>query len=133
MFEHDLARPMRRIYGKDRDLQTVLRARGEQPAQAVRELMEEIELQVPNYRLMIRNVQAPVNLEGEEFAPLAVPTDVGAVVEKTAVRYETLARDSGKTLNWRMELSAENRIVNTDPETLEYIVVNLGRQRSEAR
>ena len=37
--EHDLGWPMSRIYGKERELQAVLRASGEQPAQAVRELM----------------------------------------------------------------------------------------------
>ena len=39
MFEHDLGWPMSRIYGKERELQAVLRASGEQPAQAGRELM----------------------------------------------------------------------------------------------
>ena len=125
VFEHDLGRPMRRIYGKERELQAVLRASGEQPAQAVRELMEEIERQVPNYRLMLRNVQALVNLEDEDFAPLSVPTDAGAVVEKTAVRYESVARDCGKALTWWTELSAGKRMVNTDPEALEHIVANL--------
>ena len=39
VFEHDLGWPMSRIYGKERELQAVLRASGEQPAQAGRELM----------------------------------------------------------------------------------------------
>ena len=55
---------------------------------------------MPNYRLMLQNVQALVNLGDENFAPLSVPTDVRAVLEETAVRYETVARDSGKTLDW---------------------------------
>ena len=63
--------------------------------------------------------------EDENFAPLSVPTDVRAVLEETAVRYETVARDSGKTLDWWTEPSAGNRMVNTDPEALEYIVANL--------
>ena len=80
---------------------------------------------MPNYRLMLQNVQAPVNLEDENFAPLSVPTDVRAVLEETAVRYEIVARDSGKTLDWWMGPSAGNRMVNPDPEALEYIVANL--------
>ena len=125
VFDHDLGRPMRRIYGKERELQAILKASGELPAQAVRELMEEIERQVPNYRLMLQNVRALVNMEDEEFAALTVPTHASAVVEKTAVRYESVARDSGKTLTWWTEPSAENRMVSTDPEALEHIVANL--------
>ena len=124
VFDHDLGRPMRRIYGKERALEAILRASGHQPIGAVTELMEEIERQVPNYRLMLQNVQAMVNLEETDAVRVVIPTDIEAVVENASTRYAGVARDIGKALGWVSE-NDEPHMISTNPNAVEHILANL--------
>lgn len=124
VFDHDLGRPMRRIYGKKRDLDVIIKTTGHEPIGAVTELIEEIEHQVPNYRLMLQNVQAMVNLEDTDARAMVIPTDAANVVGKTSDRYSSVARDAGKTLTW-WEEDQETHMVSTDPNAMEHIIANL--------
>lgn len=120
----DLDRPMRRISGKNRELQAALKAGARQPAEPLRELMQEIERQAPNYKLALRNIRSLVNLENGETRPRTTAVDVPATLEKTAARYETAAREQNKLLSRRTRLQGQP-MARTSPEALESIAANL--------
>ena len=66
LFDHDLGRPIRRISGKERELRAVLKFAGADTDPNVQALLDEIEMQTPNFRLMMSNIQVLVQLEGPD-------------------------------------------------------------------
>ena len=124
MVDHDLGRPMRRIAGKERELRAALRAAGGADNPEVQELLDEIERQVPNFRLMLSNIQVLVQLESPGGPPPAAPVEPAAVVRGIADRYVPVAAESGKAVTWWAE-PADFGMVASDAHAIEHIVANL--------
>lgn len=122
--DHDLGRPLRRIAGKERELRAALRAAGGPDNPEVRELLDEIERQVPNFRLMLSNIQALVRLESPGGPLPAAPVEPAAVVRRIADRYVPVAAELGKAVTWWAE-PAEFGMVSSDAHAIEHIVANL--------
>lgn len=124
LFDHDLGRPLRRIAGKERELRVAMRASGEASASEVLDLLDEIERQTVNYRLMLSNIQVLVYLESPEPPPPTGPVEPSEVVRRIADRYFPVATESGKELSWWAE-PQEFGIVSSDSHAIEHIVANL--------
>ncbi|MFQ5860030.1 MAG: sensor histidine kinase [Dehalococcoidia bacterium] len=124
LFDHDLARPLRQILGKERELSAVLRASGAEIDPPIRELLDEIERQVPNFRLMISNIQVLVQLEAPKAPPRLQAVEPSEVVRRIVDRYATVAAESHKEITWWAE-PAEFGIVYSDSSAIEHIVANL--------
>lgn len=124
LFDHDLGRPLRRIAGKERELRVAMRASGEPSASEVLDLLDEIERQTLNYRLMLSNIQVLVYLESPEPPPPTGPVEPSEVVRRIADRYFPVAAESGKELSWWAE-PQDFGIVSSDSHAIEHIVTNL--------
>ena len=124
LFDHDLGRPLRRIAGKERELRVAMRTSGETSASEVLELLDEIERQTVNYRLMLSNIQVLVYLESPEPPPPTGPVEPAEVVRRIADRYFPVAAEAGKELTWWAE-PPEFGIVSSDSHAIEHIVANL--------
>lgn len=123
-FAHDMGRPLRRILGKQREVRALLRETGESTPRMVTELLDEIEQQAPNFRLMIENVRVLVDLEDEEARPAVEPVDVAGVIRNIADRYLPIARERDLELVWWCE-PAEFGLVYGDASALDHVVTNL--------
>lgn len=124
LFHHDLSRPLTRILGRERELRAVLQASGEEMDHAVTELLDEIEGQVPDFRLMMSNIQVLVQLEARD-APAALQTvEPAELIRKIVDRYGPVAASSGKEITWWAEPS-EFGIVYADSSSIEHVVTNL--------
>ena len=124
LFDHDLGRPLRRVLGKERELRAILESSGPQPDPRVLDLLDEIERQTPNFRLMLSNIQVLVQLEGPNGAVPRQPVEPSGVVRKIVDRYATIAAEANKEITWWAE-PGEFGIVNSDSSTIEHIVTNL--------
>ena len=62
LFNHDLGRPLLRILGKERELRAIFESSSTGNDPAVKELLDEIESQAPNFRPMMFNIQVRVQL-----------------------------------------------------------------------
>ncbi len=124
LFDHDLGRPLRRIAGKERELRIAMRTSGEPSASEVLELLDEIERQTLNYRLMLSNIQVLVYLESPEPPPPTGPVEPSEVVRRIADRYFPVAAEAGKELTWWAE-PPDFGIVSSDSHAIEHIVANL--------
>ena len=124
LFDHDLGRPMRRVLGKERELRAILESSGNSVDPHVMELLDEIERQTPNFRLMMSNIQVLVQMEGPDVEPQHQPVEPSEVVRKIVDRYVTVAADANKEITWWAEPS-EFGIVLSDSSTMEHIVTNL--------
>ena len=124
VFDHDLGRPLRRIAGKERELRAALRASGQPCDPAVADLLDEIERQTPNFRLMLSNIQVLVQLEAPGGAPPSAPVEPAEVVRRIADRYIPVAAETGKAITWWAE-PAEFGMVSSDAHAIEHIVTNL--------
>ena len=124
VFDHDLGRPLRRIAGKERELRAALQAAGEPENPAVRELLDEIERQTPNFRLMLSNIQVLVQLQAPGAAPAAAPVEPSEVVRRIADRYTPVAAEADKEITWWAE-PADFGMVASDSHAIEHIVTNL--------
>ena len=121
IFHHDLGRPLQRILGKERELRTLLQT-NEYPA--IKELLDEIEGQAPNFRLMMSNIQVLVQLEASD-APLQLhPVEPAEVVRRIIDRYYFVAAGQDKQLTWWSE-PPEFGLVYGDSAAIEHIVTNL--------
>ena len=124
VFHHDLGRPLRRILGKERELRTLLQTTEANEYPAVKELLDEIEGQAPNFRLMMSNVQVLVQLEAPD-APLQLqPVEPAEVVRRIIDRYNFVAAEQDKQITWWSEPS-EFGLVYCDSAAIEHIVTNL--------
>ena len=124
LFDHDLGRPLRRIVGKERELRIAMRTSSEPSASEVLELLDEIERQTLNYRLMLSNIQVLVYLESPESSPPTGPVEPSEVVRRIADRYFPVAAEAGKELTWWAE-PPDFGIVSSDSHAIEHIVTNL--------
>ena len=124
LFQHDLGRPLRRILGRERELRAVLDSSGAAADPATLELLNEIERQAPNFRLMLSNIQVLVQLEASGEPPNAEPIEPSELVRKIVDRYTALATESQKEISWWAEPS-EFGIVHSDSSALEHVVTNL--------
>ena len=124
LFDHDLARPLRRILGKERELRAVLHAAGDVGSADVKELLDEIERQAPSFRLMISNIRVLVQLEGPSTPERAEAVELAEVVRKIVDRYTPVAAEAAKEITWWSE-PYEFGIVYCDSSAIEHIVVNL--------
>lgn len=124
LFQHDLGRPLRRILGKERELRAILDSSGAGADPAFMELLNEIERQAPNFRLMLSNIQVLVQLEASDTPLRSEPIEPSEVVRKIIDRYTSLATESQKEISWWAEPS-EFGIVYSDSSALEHVVTNL--------
>ena len=124
LFQHDLGRPLRRILGKERELRAILDSSGAGADPAFMELLNEIERQAPNFRLMLSNIQVLVQLEASDTPLRSEPIEPSEVVRKIIDQYTSLATESQKEISWWAEPS-EFGIVYSDSSALEHVVTNL--------
>ena len=124
VFHHDLGRPLSRIVGKERELRAALEARPEAIDPAVADLLDEIERQGPNFRLMMSNLQVLIQLEAEPAPVRDDAVEPAEVVRKIVERYNAVAGEMGKQITWWSE-PAEFGIVYSDSSAIEHIVTNL--------
>ena len=124
LFDHDLGRPLRRIAGKERELRAVMRAAPGVVDPGVKDLLDEIERQTPNFRLMMSNIQVLIQLESPETDDRLQPVEPAEVVRRIADRYVAVASEAGKEITWWSE-PAELGLVYANTNAIEHIVTNL--------
>ena len=123
-FGHDLGRPLRRILGKQRELRTRLEASGRTTDADVLALLDEIEQQAPNFRLMMSNIQVLVELEDATSSPEVYPVAPAHIVRNIANRYSAIARDQGVEVAWWSE-PEEFGVEHSAGGAIDHIVTNL--------
>ena len=124
LFHHDLGRPLRRILGKERELRALLKTSESELYPQVRELLDEIEGQVPSFRLMMSNIQVLVELEAPTVPVHMQPMEPSQVIRKIVDRYNPVAAEAHKEITWWAE-PAEFGIIYSDGSAIEHIVANL--------
>ena len=124
LFDHDLGRPLRRIAGKERELRAVMQAAPGVMDSGVKDLLDEIERQTPNFRLMMSNIQILIQLESPENDEQLQPVEPAEVIRRIADRYTTVASEAGKEISWWSE-PAELGLVYANTNAIEHIVTNL--------
>ena len=123
-FAHDMGRPLRRILGKQREARALLNETGKVTPHMVSELLDEIENQAPNFRLMIENVRVLVDLEDDTAAPAIDPVDAAAIVRNVSDRYTPIARERGLELVWWSD-PIEFGLIYGDGSALDHVITNL--------
>ena len=123
-FAHDMGRPLRRILGKQREARAVLNETGKVTPHMVAELLDEIENQAPNFRLMIENVRVLVDLEDDTAAPAVDPVDAAAIIRNVSDRYTPIARERGLELVWWSDPS-DFGLIYGDGSALDHVITNL--------
>jgi len=124
LFDHDLGRPLRRIAGKERELRAVMQASHETADAGVIDLLDEIERQTPNFRLMMSNIQVLIQLESPDYDEELQPVEPTEVVRRIADLYTAVAAEAGKEITWWSEPS-ELGLVYANSSAIEHIVTNL--------
>ena len=124
LFHHDLGRPLRRILGKERELRTALRFSESKVDSAVMQLLDDIECQVPDFRLMMSNIQVLIQLEAPDSSEPPEAVEPKELVRKIVDGYDTLAADSQKEIAWWSE-PQEFGIVYSHGSAIDHIVTNL--------
>ncbi len=124
LFYHDLGRPLSRILGKERELRSLLLATESDLYPQVKSLLDEIENQAPNFRLMMSNVQVLVQMEAPDSPITLQPVEPAEVVRRIVDRYTIVAADSRKAITWWADPS-DFGIVYSDSSAIEHIVTNL--------
>ena len=123
-FDHDLGRPLRRIAGRERELRAAIRASGDPPDPEVMELLDEIERQAVNYRLMLSNIQVLVQSEAPGEALDMSPVESAEVVRRIVERYVPVALEVGKEISWWAE-PPDFGMVSSNSHAIEHVVANL--------
>lgn len=124
LFDHDLGRPLRRIIGKERELRAVMQANPVTADAGVIDLLDEIERQTPNFRLMMSNIQVLIQLESPESGDEVQPVEPNEVIRRIADRYTPVAAEAGKEITWWSEPSVLG-LVYANTNAIEHIVTNL--------
>jgi signal transduction histidine kinase len=124
LFDHDLGRPLRRIAGKERELRAVMQANPGTADAGVIDLLDEIERQTPNFRLMMSNIQVLIQLESPESDDELLPVEPNELIRRIADRYTPVAAEAGKEITWWSEPS-ELGLVYANTNAIEHIVTNL--------
>lgn len=123
-FGHDLGRPLRRILGKQRELRARLEASDRTADDDVIALLDEIEQQAPNFRLMMSNIQVLVELEDATSSPEVYPVAPAAIVRNIANRYSAIARELDVEVAWWSE-PEEFGVEQSAGGAIDHIVTNL--------
>ena len=105
LFDHDLGRPLRRIAGKERELRAVMQAAPGEADAGVIDLLDEIERQTPNFRLMMSNIQVLIQLESPDHNEQLQPVEPTEVIRRIADLYTAVATEAGKEITWWSEPS----------------------------
>ena len=124
LFDHDLGRPLRRIIGKERELRAVMQANPGAADAGVIDLLDEIERQTPNFRLMMSNIQVLIQLESPESEDEVQPVEPTEVIRRIADRYTPVAAEADKEITWWSEPS-ELGLVYANSNAIDHIVTNL--------
>ena len=124
LFHHDLGRPLSRILGRERELRAILEFSGAETDIAVKDLLDEIEEQAANFRLMMANIQVLVQLEEPNWSDPLETVEPNQVVRRIIDRYTTVSSDSQKEISWWAE-PTEFGIVFSSGSSIEHIVTNL--------
>ena len=124
LFHHDLGRPIARIVGKERQLRDALHQSEADLDPSVAELLAEIEVQAPSFRLMMSNIQVLVQLEGPAPEPQVQSIEPTEIVRRIALRYMPITVEAGKQLSWWSEPD-ELGIFRADASAIDHIVTNL--------
>jgi signal transduction histidine kinase len=124
LFDHDLGRPLRRIAGKERELRAVLQAAPGEADAGVVDLLDEIERQTPNFRLMMSNIQVLIQLESPDIEESLQPVEPSEIVRRIADLYTAVAAEAGKEITWWSE-PTEMGLVYANSNAIEHIVTNL--------
>ena len=124
LFDHDLGRPLRRIAGKERELRAIMQANPGTADPGVIDLLDEIERQTPNFRLMMSNIQVLIQLESPESEDEVQPVEPNEVIRRITDRYTPVAAEAGKEITWWSEPS-ELGLVYANANAIEHIVTNL--------
>ena len=124
LFDHDLGRPMRRVLGKERELRFRIQSSGAVFDPVIQELLDEIERQTSNFRLMMSNIQVLVQLEAPDGPARPQPVEPSQVIRNIVDRYTSSGADPHKEITWWAEPS-EFGIVYSDSSAIEHIVTNL--------
>ena len=123
-FDHDLGRPLRRITGRQRELRAALRASGREAEPEIMELLDEIERQAVNYRLMLSNIQVLVQSEAPGEPLAKTPVEPAEVLRRIVERYVPVALEINKEISWWAE-PQDFGMVSTNSHAIEHIVANL--------
>ena len=124
LFDHDLGRPLRRIAGKERELRAIMQANPGTADPGVIDLLDEIERQTPNFRLMMSNIQVLIQLESPESEDEVQPVEPNEVIRRITDRYTPVAAEAGKEITWWSEPS-ELGLVYANTNAIDHIVTNL--------
>ena len=124
LFQHDLGRPFTRIVARERELRALLANAEELDKSAVMELLDEIERQSPNFRLMLSNIQVLVHLEAPDPVTEPRPVEPSEVVRRIVDRYVPVAAEGNKDITWWSE-PEQFGIVYSDTSAIEHIATNL--------
>jgi len=124
LFDHDLGRPMRRVLGKERELRFRIQSSGTGIDPVIQELLDEIERQTTNFRLMMSNIQVLVQLEAPGGPARPQPVEPSQVIRNIIDRYASSGSDPHKEITWWAE-PPEFGIVYSDSSAIEHIVTNL--------
>jgi signal transduction histidine kinase len=124
MFHHDLGRPLSRILGKERELRASLKYNNVEESEGTIDLLDEIERQVPNFRLMMSNIQALIQLELPKTSSEIQPVEPEAIIRKIIDRYTPIAKETGKEITWWSDPQSFG-VVSSNSAAIEHIVTNL--------
>ncbi len=124
LFQHDLGRPLRRILGKEREVRSTIDFSDRELYQGVVELLDEIEGQAPNFRLMMSNVQVLIQMETPVEDLALEPVEPLEIVRRIVDRYTFVATDGNKEITWWSDPD-DFGIVYCDASAIEHIVTNV--------
>ena len=124
LFQHDLGRPLRRILGKEREVRSTIDLSNRELYGDVVELLDEIEGQAPNFRLMMSNVQVLIQMETPVEDLLLEPEEPLEIVRRIVDRYTFAATDGNKEITWWSDPD-DFGIVYCDASAIEHIVTNV--------
>ena len=123
-FDHDLGRPLRRITGRQRELRAALLASGQTVGPDTMGLLDEIERQAVNYRLMLSNIQVLVQSEAPGGPLVMTPVEPAEVVRRIVERYIPVALEVNKDISWWAD-PLEFGMVVSNSHAMEHVVANL--------
>ena len=124
LFQHDLGRPLRRILGKEREVRATIDLSNQELYGDVVELLDEIEGQAPNFRLMMSNVQVLIQMETPVQGLVLEPVEPLEIVRRIVDRYTFAATDGNKEITWWSDPD-DFGIVYCDASAIEHIITNV--------
>ena len=124
LFQHDLGRPLRRILGKEREVRATIDLSNQEVYGDVLELLDEIEGQAPNFRLMMSNVQVLIEMETPAEDLVLEPVEPLEIVRRIVDRYTFAASDGNKEITWWSDPD-DFGIVYCGASAIEHIITNV--------